>query len=873
MGILQDTLKKYFGYSDFRPGQKEIIESIMDKVDTLAVLPTGGGKSLCYQLPAILLQGCAIVVSPLIALMKDQLDSLANIGVPATSINSSIPFDEIKERLAGVRQGAYKLLYVAPERLENEYFLTLLEDIKISFLAVDEAHCISEWGHDFRPAYLNVAKALDRIKIPAIIALTATATPEVQDDIVKSLNMKKAVCFIRGFDRPNLSYMTETCTDKASRAVKIIKATKAGSSIVYCGSRKKVEEVSAELIKANISAAAYHAGLTADVRKNVQEDFISGRVPVIVATNAFGMGIDKPDVRNVIHCDFTSTLEAYYQEAGRAGRDGKPSTCYMLYKNSDRYLQEFFIRCNFPEIQDFLDVYNALFEYAKQSPDSKVHKNTQQIGEDTQVPIRGVETILDHFEKVGILTRKSLTIKANVKLLATGDEFNEFLTKSSRIRAKAAEALLRSLSGEAFRKPMTIDVPKVIKKFEVIEDDFLDTVKFLNMQNYISFEPVETTGGLTLLKEKTHFSEIPIDFTAFSLRKERANKKLDVVTRYAETEDCKRNFILGYFQDDEAKGVCGRCCSCLKEQKDPGKKVKLGDSIKIILGAIQELDGRFGKLLITDYVRGMKNEKIQKYKLTRGEFFGKLKDLSQPKVLDLISSCVENRQISVSPTQYPTLSLSQAGRRVLTTIGEYVPEPVKPIIEDEKDVQLDGLGMKVKRLRDDLAKREGVQPRAIMSDSAINRLVKEPPKTPREFTNVKGVDVYLGGKYAALFMSLIKESLAREFAKATKKEIPAETNSILALLKAGMEIVDIAKKMDMNKGEVAAFLEKAIDEGEKIDWKKLVNQNVYEIIRDELYKSSRATLAQLRDKTGSSIDVAVLRVVAALVRKSLKIKK
>ena len=340
-----ETLQKYFGYTSFRPAQETLIDALLLGRDVLGVMPTGAGKSICYQIPALLHDGATIVVSPLISLMKDQVAQLRQGNVPAAFINSSLTFDQYREVLKRVGEGRYKIIYAAPERLGTADFLQFASETPISLVAVDEAHCVSQWGQDFRPSYLRIAKFIETLRRrPAVGAFTATATADVKKDIIRLLGLKDPLSITTGFDRPNLYFEVAKPKNKSNHFHELVAQRGGMCGIVYCATRKTVDTVCAELRRRGVSASRYHAGLEDVERRLNQDDFIQNRVTVMVATNAFGMGIDKPDVRYVFHYNMPKNLESYYQEAGRAGRDGKPSDCILLYSQDDIRTSEFLIR-------------------------------------------------------------------------------------------------------------------------------------------------------------------------------------------------------------------------------------------------------------------------------------------------------------------------------------------------------------------------------------------------------------------------------------------------------------------------------------------------------------------------------------------------
>lgn len=401
----QVVLRQYFGFDTLREGQDVVVEAVLAGKNVMAVMPTGGGKSLCYQLPALCREGLSLVVSPLIALMKDQVDALQEKGIPATMINSSLTSKELSERLKGIREGVYKLVYVAPERFGHEGFMRLLDGVKVSLFAVDEAHCVSQWGHDFRPDYLRLGSVIEKLGMPQVAAFTATATEQVRNDIIEQLRMKDVEVIVRGFARENLSFVITHCDKqlaKFRRLHALIQEHKTG--IIYCSTRKKVEAISQDLAEQGIKVVGYHAGMMDAEREEAQNRFISGEVNVAVATNAFGMGIDRADLRFVVHFEIPGSVEAFYQEAGRAGRDGLPAQCELLFNHADLRTQEFFIEGANPPVNIVVDLYEMLRKFCD-AETNEIHwgvaEMAEKLGLKNSMCIGSALSILMHARVIG----------------------------------------------------------------------------------------------------------------------------------------------------------------------------------------------------------------------------------------------------------------------------------------------------------------------------------------------------------------------------------------------------------------------------------------------------------------------------------------
>ena len=598
---LQNILKTYFGYDEFRNGQDKLIESIIKGRDALGIMPTGGGKSICYQLPAIALDGITIVISPLISLMKDQVDSLNELGINAAFINSTLDNGEFLQILEGIRGNSYKIVYVAPERLNTDSFINLVKDIRISLVAVDEAHCISQWGHDFRPSYLEIPRFINSLKQrPAVAAFTATATKEIIKEIKRLIGLRNPIEVTTGFDRPNLYYQVLKVSNKSKFLIEYLNENfKNESGIVYCATRKSVESLVKILNDKGFSAVGYHGGMNSEERQNNQDEFILGNKRLIVATNAFGMGIDKPDVRFVIHYNMPKNMEAYYQEAGRAGRDGEKSDCILLYSASD-----------------------------------------------------------------------------------------------------------------------------IVKQKLMIQNDDIDPK-----------------------------------------RQEMLYKNLQYLVNYCNTNDCLRNQILNYFDEDFASDKCKNCSNCI----DSSEMVDITLEAQKILSCIYRVNQRYGANMVIQVLRGSKNKKVLEARLDNVSTYGIMKEYSDSAISEIIMTLVSSGYIHMTHDKYPVLKLTSKSADVLS--GKTKLHHKKHLLQkkDEKEkasksikggnIDFDiELFEKLKQYRYKIAQEKGLPPYVIFHDIALKEMAAYLPVNKESFLEIKGVGEKKYENYGEGFIDIIKEA-------------------------------------------------------------------------------------------------------------------
>ena len=673
------VLREKFHFSGFRKWQEEIIESLLTRRDAVVVMPTGSGKSLCYQLPALLLDGVTLVISPLIALMKDQVDGLVQNQVPATFINSALTPSEQGQRLREIQQGGYKLVYVAPERFRNAGFMEGIQSCRVSLFAVDEAHCVSVWGHDFRPDYLRLKGVIEKLNHPPVAALTATATPDVRHDIITQLGLRQPIAFVAGFDRPNLRFhvrKVEGEKDKIDAIMTLLKK-EAPRGIIYAATRKNVDTLTSVLRSNGYQAGSYHAGMEMESRKSVQDRFMEGSLPVVVATNAFGMGIDKADLRFVVHYDVPGSLEAYYQEVGRAGRDGKPATCLLLFNYADTFTQEFFIDGSYPPRDMIERTYEVVCDIGTDEIEMTQKALAERLGRSKSNEM-AVSSCLKILEKAGYLERGSEgEHQARLTLRIEPEEIQRQVDGKSKYHKEIVDYCLDALDGSKDRT-FLVDLDVMAFHLNLAPEQLRRHLSTLHHAGSIEYRPPFRGRGLKLLL-RVPVSELNVNFQEIERRSLFERKKLRRMIDYAYTDECLRRFILGYFGERMTKDGCDNCSNCLDKEKPHASRTFTPLKKPIVFGRddLKRSPVPFGKSGIkapsslTGYT---KKERVLKEKLPEKSS----EELDLPCHEDLFASLREMRLKLARASSLPPFVIFHD--RTLRAISRQLPQTASELL-------------------------------------------------------------------------------------------------------------------------------------------------------------------------------------------------
>ena len=585
--LLHSTLEKFWGYKEFRPGQEQIIHSIMSGCDTLALMPTGGGKSLTYQVPTLAQEGLCIIITPLIALMKDQVDRLKRLGIPAVAIHSGLSFKQIDIALDNCVYGDVKFLYVAPERLATEAFRLRVQRMNVSLMAVDEAHCISQWGYDFRPSYLRIAEIRKLIPDTPVLALTASATDLVAKDIMSHLGFEKPNIIRSSFARPNLSYAVRHTDDKNEQLLRIINNVQ-GSGIVYMRSREGCEQLCELLRNQGISASYYHAGLPHAERAMRQEEWTSGRTRIMVATNAFGMGIDKADVRVVVHYTMSDSLESYYQEAGRAGRDGKRSYAVLLVASDDKSKITKRFEQEFPSLETIKSVYEKVCDFVQMAVGDGLYAsmplNLHEFCRREKIYIGTVMAVMDLLEQNGYMTlTEEMENPAKVMFCVSRDDL--YKIRVDRIDLDHIIRTILRLYNGIFTEFRSIDERQIAAISGYTEEKVKELLKRMWQMRIIRYIPANSSPMLFFNEERLPTNDLYIAPETYHHRKELMQERFENMVSYSmQQTECRSVVIQRYFGDQEAT-PCGVCDICLEQRRRrKSSQTNIADTIIHLLG-------------------------------------------------------------------------------------------------------------------------------------------------------------------------------------------------------------------------------------------------------------------------------------------------
>ncbi|HEX2867481.1 MAG TPA: RecQ family ATP-dependent DNA helicase [Ignavibacteriales bacterium] len=867
----EDILLKYFGHESFRPGQKEIVNSILEGDNVVAILPTGGGKSVCFQVPALMNESFSIVISPLIALMKDQVDSLNAEGTVAAFINSTVGYLETEEIFRSIAQGKIKLLYLAPEKLEADQFADRIKSLCPRYLFVDEAHCISEWGHNFRPSFRKIRSFSDYTGIKHISAFTATATPEVLLDIQNELGMKSPRIFIRGFERENLSLSVIKTTKKKTECFDLI--TSLGTpAIVYAASRKKCEQIADFLNLYNLNASCYHAGLAAERRKHIQEDFLSGKTDIIVATNAFGMGIDKKDIRLVIHYNMPGTIENYYQEIGRAGRDGKQSHAVLLFDENDKRIHEYFIQNSYPDRDLIKGVYNAICDFGKIALGSRSDKpvaiNGTYIASYIKKDISKqlLSSVLSSLEEAGYIKPVSpFANKYMVQFTLELERLKEYTKAVSNNTIRDIVVILLKKYGSAIINSMTAISPEELAANYSISPEYIyESLELLHSLGIIDLLRPSAEDKVTVPKTRVKDEYLFLEYGKISRNFLNAQKKLEEMISFAYSNECRMKFIMGYFGQKEEGFSCGKCDNCTQK---PERESSISEYLsELILRAVLEFTGGISETKLISFLQG----KSSVAQTGSSPTFGSCSQYSLQELKSVIETLYAKCMLEKEGSYRKKIVVSGKGVKFLD--GRDFAPILRPEVENtEKEDESLELFNKLRELRGHAAQKFQQTQELICPDEVLREVARLKPSTYSAMLGIKGFNQRMFNKVGHDFLEVIRDHIESRPSEgpdeSPTRQVPQVLAETYSLLKERYPLKDIASLRKLSETVVSMQIETILEMFPSADVSYLFSEDDYSKISEEIGKGF-TDLKDLKSRLPERINFPLLRIAAAKMKKS-----
>ncbi|MHB1686039.1 MAG: RecQ family ATP-dependent DNA helicase [Ignavibacteriaceae bacterium] len=858
-----EALLKFFGFNSFRQNQLEIIQAILNGDNALAVLPTGAGKSLCYQIPSLMANNFSIVISPLIALMKDQVDALNRNEEIAAFINSTQSFSESEEILHKLAYGKIKILYVAPERLSNFDFTERIKKLQPSYLFVDEAHCISEWGHNFRPSYRKINEFADYISIKNISAFTATATPEVVKDIASQLNLRSPKYFIRGFERENLELNVIVTKRKKEKCLELISQFKT-PAIIYTASRKMAEEVSGFLNFSRINSAFYHAGMIPLERKKIQEDFINDKIKVIAATNAFGMGIDKKDIRLIIHYNTPGSIENYYQEIGRAGRDGKISYAFLLHEDDDINIQNYFLSTSHPDKQLIENVYDAICDYGKISigsfSDKEIPINLEFISASARkkIPNGLLHSSLKVLEEAGYLKLLSeYDRKPQIQFNAGKTQLKDFVKNTSNAALKETVLqLIRNYGGEIFQEKIKLTLPDLAKNLGMDVTELEEALIILENLGFISYKKPSAKENAVLITPRVEAKKLRINYQKLNESYLRLQKKIDTMVDYVFSNDCRFKFILNYFGEDVITYRCGRCDRCkssLHSSELNSEYIK-----ETILRTIHSTADELNEKKLLSILHGV--DDTGNFKSL--ETFGACSNYDLSELKNFLHELIEKNLISRRTGFKKHLSLTDRGKKFLQQ--NEVPEKGLQF-EENYEINIEIFNL-LREVRSKAARKFVQSSYLICPDEVLREVAQQRPKSRHELLKIKGFTERMFNKVGDEFTEIIKNYETQKEKNITQdkyeNQFPANIKETLKLLEKGYALKEISSVRQLSEAVISMQVETILEYYPDADVSHLYQENQLTLIENEI-RNGFIDLKELKSRLPKEISYPLIRIAVA----------